>query len=294
MSRLDDIMEKLDRAQLPDVDFDKYFQEAESEDIRKVKKVGQFFDEINDFLENDEVISGTPMPFQRIRDKLRFRDGEVTMWSGFNGHKKSMVLGFVSLSFLRAGQKVCTASFEMKPIRTIERMVKQHTRVSAPTGVEYADFLQFADRNFYIFDHLGGITPQRLYGIIMYTAQELGVKHFIIDSLMRVIPGEDNYNLQKDFVVKLCDIAQRTNCHIHLVHHANKGKESEVGSRYNAKGSGAISDNIHNSIVVWSNKDKLDGMPDVILRCDKQREGEWEGKIALNFNPDCLTFEEAF
>jgi twinkle protein len=88
-------------------------------------------------------------------------------------------------------------------------------------------------------------------------------------------------------------LAIKCDIHIHLVHHVKKGKEGEVSGRYDAKGSGALSDNVHNSLVVWSNKDKNKDMPDVVLKCDKQREGEWEGKVALTFCPESLRFEQA-
>lgn len=292
MSRISDIADKLAQAQLPDVDFDKYYQEHEA-DHHKLKRVVDFYSEIEHYIEHGHVVTGAKLPFAKTHDVFRFRDGEVTLWTGYNGHRKSMLLGYAGVQLLRDQQKVCVASFEMKPISTISRMAKQYTG-SGKTGYdEMADFMQFAGDNLYLFDHIGGINPSRLYGIILYSAQELGVKHFMIDSLMRVITGEDSYNEQKNFVVKLCEMAINLNIHIHLVHHTKKGKEGEPSGRYDAKGSGAISDNVHNSLIVWSNKEKNDNMPDVILKCDKQREGSWEGKIALDFNSENLRFEQA-
>jgi twinkle protein len=290
--RLDAIAEKLSMANLPDVDFDKYYRENKDDNL-KIKRVVDFYDDIEAFIENGHVIHGAKLPFQKTHEVFRFRDGEVTLWTGYNGHRKSMLLGYASVQFLRDGQKVCIASFEMKPVSTIRRMTKQYTGCKNTGYDEFAEFMQFAGDNFYIFDHLGGINPQRLYGIILYSAQQLGVKHFVIDSLMRVIAGEDDHNAQKDFVVKLCELAIKCDIHIHLVHHVKKGKEGEVSGRYDAKGSGALSDNVHNSLVVWSNKDKNKDMPDVVLKCDKQREGEWEGKVALTFCPESLRFEQA-
>jgi twinkle protein len=292
MSRLEDIANKLAMADLPDVDFDKYYKENKDDNL-KLKRVVDFYYEIEEFVEKGHVIHGAKLPFQKTHDVFRFRDGEVTLWTGYNGHKKSMLLGYAAVQFLRDMQKVCIASFEMKPISTIRRMTKQYTGLSNTGYDEFSDFMQFAGNNFYVFDHLGGINTERLYGIILYSAQQLGIKHFVIDSLMRVVAGEDDYNAQKDFVVKLCELAIKCNIHIHLVHHVKKGKEGEVSGRYDAKGSGALSDNVHNSLVVWSNKDKNKDMPDVILKCDKQREGEWEGKVALTFCHDSLRFEQA-
>lgn len=291
MSRLDSIVEKLEKAKLPDIDFERYYSES-TKDNQNLKRVVDFYDDIEAYIAHGDVVTGAKLPFHSTHDVFRFRDGEVTLWTGYNGHRKSMLLGYVAVQFLRDHQKVCIASFEMKALSTIRRMTKQYTGKHDVSYDEFADFMQFAGDNLWLFDHLGGITPNRLYGIILYSAEKLGVKHFIVDSLMRVIPGEDSYNEQKDFVVKLCDMAIRLNIHIHLVHHVKKGKESEVSGRYDAKGSGGISDNVHNSLVVWSNKEKLEGLPDVVLKCDKQREGEWEGKIALDFFSENLRFEQ--
>lgn len=291
MSRIESIVEKLESAKLPNIDFDRYFAESNN-DNQNIKRVVDFYDEIEAYIEHGDIVTGAKLPFQKTHDVFRFRDGEVTLWTGYNGHRKSMLLGYVAVQFLRDHHKVCIASFEMKALSTIRRMTKQYTGKHDVGYDEFADFMQFAGDNLWIFDHLGGITPTRLFGIILYSAEKLGVKHFIVDSLMRIIPGEDSYNEQKDFVVKLCDIAIKLNIHIHLVHHVKKGKESEVSGRYDAKGSGGISDNVHNSLVVWSNKEKLEGLPDVVLKCDKQREGEWEGKIALDFISENLRFEQ--
>lgn len=292
MSELEAIAMKLQGAKLPDVNFEQYYAEHER-DNQNLKRVVDFYDEIESFVENGHIIFGAKLPFLKTHDVFRFRDGEVTLWTGYNGHKKSMLLCYAAVQFLRESQKVCIASFEMKVISTIRRMTKQYTGHKDVGYDEFANFMAFTGENLWLFDHLGGITPNRLYGVILYSAEKLGVKHFIVDSLMRVIPGEDSYNEQKDFVVKLCDMAIKLNIHIHLVHHVKKGKESEVSGRYDAKGSGGISDNVHNSLVVWSNKDKIDGVPDVVLKCDKQREGEWEGKIALDFDSESLRFNQA-
>lgn len=293
MRNIDAIAEKLAQAKLPDVDFERYFQ-SHQDDSAKVKRIADFYNEIEYFIENGDKTFGARLPFSKTYNLFGFRGGEVTLWTGYNGHKKSMLLGFAALNFIKYGDKVCIASFEMKPVSTINRMTRQYTRVEKPSYDEFADFMGFAGNNFYIFDQMGGINQERLFGVILYCAEELKVNHFVIDSLMRVIPGEDKYNEQKDFVVKLCELAIKLNIHIHLVHHTKKGKESEPSGRYDAKGSGAISDNVHNSLIVWSNKDKNEDMPDVILKCDKQREGEWEGKIALSFDPISLNFNEMY
>ena len=289
MSNYNKIAEKIDSMMIPNMDFKNYYEQNQA-DSDNIKRPVDFIEDLFERMSNGDVILGTPMPWSKTREQFRFRMGETTMWSGYNGHKKSMVLGYTALQFIKENEPVCIASFEMKPSSTLMRMMKQACGVTTPDMNDMENFMLWTDKRLWLYDHQGSLSPDRLYGVIMYAAENMKCKHFIIDSLMRVIAGEDNYNAQKDFVTKLCDLAIQLNIHIHLVHHTKKGKEGEVSSRYDAKGSGAISDNIHNSLIVWSNKEKKEDQPDVVVKCDKQREGEWEGMIPLWFREECLQF----
>lgn len=287
---LDEIAAKRKLNVLPDIDFIQYMNTRQI-DKDNVKRPHDFADEVLAKLNGDKV-QGASMPWTKTHDQVRFRSGEVSMFSGFNGHRKSMVLGYISLGFIQQNEPVCIASFEMKPSSTISRMVMQATGTTKPTKYALEQFLEFSDGNLWLYDQQGSVTPEQLYGVIYYTAEKLGIKHFIIDSLMRVVAGDDDYNAQKNFVTKLCAIAQETNIHIHFVHHNKKGDESKPAGRYEAKGSSSLSDNVHNAFNVWSKKDKQsdDKFPDVVIRCDKQREGSWEGQIGLWFLKDSLQF----
>jgi twinkle protein len=275
---------------VPDVDFLEYLK-TRDHDNDNVKRPHDFAEEVLAAIDGT-VAHGSTLPWVKTHDQVRFRMGEVSMWAGFNGHKKSLLLGYVSLGFMKQGEPVCIASFEMKPASTVNRMLKQAAGTTNPTRLSFDRFLDMTDGKLWLYDQQGIVTPERLYGVIYYAADKLGVKHFIIDSLMRVVAGEDDYNAQKDFVTRLCAMAQELDIHIHFVHHNKKGDESKPAGRYDAKGSGALSDNVHNAFNVWSKKDKEqeDSFPDVILRCDKQREGDWEGAIGLWFVESSLQF----
>ena len=295
-NRYDRLVEKLDTMALPQVDYAKYYEQNHS-DNAKVKRPVDFIDEIFNRLNGVHKMRGIPLPWGKTHEQIRFRDGEVTMWSGYNGHKKSMLLGYVSLGFIRSEQKVCVISLEMPPAETFVRMFYQATgRAENERDAEDIDkFFVMTDSRLWLYDHVGNISPDRVYGVMFYAAKELGVKQFIVDSLMKIIDGEQGVevmNAQKDFVTRLCAIAIELNVHIHFVHHTKKpDNENKPASRYDAKGSGAISDNIHNSIIVWSNKDKENtSVPDTVMICDKQRNGEWEGQIPLWFRPECVSF----
>ena len=287
---LDEIAQRRKVNKLPDVDFVEYMN-ARQQDKDNVKRPHDFAEEVMEKLGGSKAVGAT-LPWTKTHDQVRFRSGEVSLWSGFNGHKKSMVLGYISLAFMQQKEPVCIASFEMRPASTVARMLKQAAGTSTPTKLALDRFLEFADGSLWLYDQMGSIDPERIYGVIYYAAEQVGIKHFIIDSLMRVVPGDDNYNGQKDFITRLCAIAQETNIHIHLVAHNRKGDESKPAGRYDTHGSSSLSNNVHNAFNVWSKKDKKpdDELPDVVIKCDKQREGEWEGAIGLWFIEDSLQF----
>jgi twinkle protein len=117
------------------------------------------------------------------------------------------------------------------------------------------------------------------------------------------VAGEDDYNGQKDLVDELTSIARDTDMHIHIVHHLRKVPDiTQVPTKYDFKGSGAITDLVDNCICVWRNKPKerkvqesrnVDGKePDEILNVDKQRNGEWEGWINLWYHPGSQQYLE--
>lgn len=289
---IDEIAKQRKFQTVPKIDFIQYMNErnAENDNVRSVQ---DFKDEVIERLLGKKSIGAT-MPWTKTHEQIKFRPSEVSMWTGFNGHKKSMVLGYIALDFLRQNEPVCIASFEMKPSSTIKRMLCQASGNLNPTELALDKFIDFCDNKLWLYDKQGTVTPELLYGVIYYTAEKLGVKHFVIDSLMRVVAGEDDYNAQKNFVSKLCDIALETGIHIHFVHHNRKGDETKPAGRYGAKGSGSLSDNVHNAFEVHQRYKRDDegetDLPDMYIICDKQREGEWQGTIALWFDENSLQF----
>jgi twinkle protein len=280
-----------------DIDFAKYAITRESEKDN-IKPTASYFDELKASLQPNQALQGSSLPWTKTHDNLRFRDGEVTMWHGYSGHKKSMVLGYAALGFIQQNAPVCIASFETKPVKTLARMLKQATGTTQPTEHALNQFIKFTDSKLWMYDKQGTITQDTLFGVIYYAADKLKCKHFVIDSLMRVVAGEEDYNAQKNFVVTLCNIALETGIHIHMVHHNRKGDESNPAGSQGANGTGAIKDNVHNAIEVWTKYKDLDARnkaddhetPDIYMICTKQREGEWEGAIGLYFQESSLQF----
>lgn len=291
-----------------DIDFALYERETESQE--RVKPASLYIDELIQRLRNPVRAPRALMPWRKTHGLIQFRPGEVTVWGGANGNGKSLVTGQMALSFCSQGERVCIASFEMKPAKTLERMARQasgynpndpafagSTEATDALVDQYTQFKEWTETRLWLYDQQGTIDAAKVCAVVRYCAKELKITHFFVDSLMKCVAGEDDYNGQKDFVEQLTSIARDHNMHIHLVHHIRKpADESHKPNKYDYKGSGSITDQVDNVVSVWRNKPKEKKReigaaveeakdPDCLLICDKQRNGEWEGSIGLWFDP---------
>ena len=279
------------------IDFEAYLEDTEAQ--TKVKPAADFVDDAKARLRHKLSEPKTFLPWPKTNENFYFRPSEVTVWAGQNGHGKTDVTSQIALSLLGQGERVCIASFEMKPLVTIQRLIRMFsgTNPNAPeyqtdegiTALEelYDDFGHWTKQKMWLYDQTGTARPETVLGMVKYCAQELKITHVFIDSLMKCVKDEDDYNGQKAFVDQLCALAKDCNIHIHLVHHLKKpAKETDLPDKHSTKGSGSITDQVDNLFMVWRNKAKEDDYrakgvmstqqtePDCYLLCKKQRNYE--------------------
>lgn len=287
------------------IDFSAYVKETEA--AQKVRPAGLYVQEMIESLGKKRQEPRAYLPWDKTHGLFQFRPGEVTLWGGVNGHGKSLMTGMTAASLVSQSERVCIASFEMKPRKTLDRMVRQWGGDSPDEAWDdrpealavyrdtYEQFRAWTDNHLWLYDQQGTVQRDMLIGVIRYCAKELGITHFFIDSLMKCVAAEDDFNGQKMLVDELTAIARDYSMHIHLVHHIRKlSSEEATPDKTDVKGSGSITDQVDNLLLVWRNKKKerdaqagktvADGEPDALLICDKQRNGEWEGKVSLWFD----------
>lgn len=237
-----------------DIDFAAYLNQTEH--AEKVRPAADYLDDLLEVLAPDAAAPVHPkLPFADTW--VYFAPGEVTLWAGFNGSGKSMLTGQVLAGFAEAGERICIASFEMKPAKTLARINRQVFRSETPSREQVQGFLAQSGRNIWLYDQQGTVQPQRMIAVIKHCAEKLGCKHIAIDSLMKCVKGDDDYNGQKDFVDALTACARDYNVHIHLIAHLKKGDSDErLPTRMDVKGTGSITDLVDQVLLVWRNKAK--------------------------------------
>lgn len=255
--------------------------------------------------EAEEILNPVPGKFlgytlgwDKCSEGILFRPSGLTIWTGYNGHGKTLFLGQVILNMIAQGAKVCIASMELYPAEMMARTYLQATAQEKPNS----DFLDKIDEwlegKLYIFNLVGTAKIQRMLEVFLYARRRYGVDVFIVDSLTTLNIAEDDYNGQKQLTETLRDFKVENHCHIHLVAHPRKPRdESEIPGKYDIRGGGAISDLSDNCFSVFRNKTKeaitrkhqlgnnLDTIeeeelqkPDAYLTCDKNRHGRGKFK----------------
>lgn len=291
-----------------DRDLIEFIGQQESQNI----ETGIYYsDQIANRLKNGKVLKGHRLPWGHAREKIAFNGGQVTIWAGYNGHMKSMVLGQIMMWMARK-TKVGIASFEMPVIDTIERMIYQ--AAGCTPSVEFGQqWAEWSDNRIYLYDQLDTVPAERVLGVIFWMASELGVKHVMIDSLAKCGLAYGDGNAEKRFIDTLAATAKALNIHIHLVTHLRKPSNSTIGKmpdKYDVKGAGEITDLVDNVIIFWMDKkaaklkqlqragntltddenDYLINHPTHRLVCEKQRHWGFEGTIPLWFDDNSLQF----
>lgn len=286
-----DFLEKeAERLMLPEVNWDEYL---EPEERAKVRDAGSYRDSVKHAFLSPEEAKGLRLPWSKATE-FRFRPGELTIWTGYNGHRKSMMIGYVLLGLRAQEAKSCIASLEMKPTTTLKRMCSQYVGTHEPTVPYIGHFFDWLENHVYLYDQMGTVKTERMIAVARYAITELNVTHFVIDSLMKCgIQTDRGYDKQNWFIDELSTLAKDTGAHIHLVAHAKKpegNKEVIPSSKYTVKGSGDITDMADNVVVVFVDREEEDDTKTLFL-CQKQREGEGEPGYQLHFDKSSLQFK---
>jgi len=277
---------------------------AEGCDPKELRSASTYVDDvIRAFYppDNDPSVTGFQPPWDKAKGMLQFRPSELTVVSGVNGHGKSEIVTQLALDAMAQGQRVCFASMEMPARTLLMRLTKQASGLTSDLpSIPYIRSIHdwYADKA-WLFDVVGNTAVERMLEVFTYAQQRYGVSVFVVDSLMKCGIREDDYPGQKAFVDQLCDFKHKHDAHVFLVTHSRKGdSENHPCGKFDVKGSGGITDLADTVLTTWRNKGKekqvaeavqvgaipsgeLLTKPDALLVCSKQRNGEWEGQIAL-------------
>lgn len=241
---------------------------------------------------------------------LRAVSGELSVWSGYNGHGKSLLLNQTVIQMAAsAGEHTVIASMEMPAHATLYRAVRQATGGAKLTPQEIESCLRWLDTFMTIYDFTGTAKVDNMLAEFKRAKVEIGATQFVVDSLTKCGIAEDDYAAQKALCERFHDFAMKEDVHVHLVAHAKKPPNSDEvhpPKKYDILGASGISNIANNVYIVWRNKEKeveveenggivpsdLEAEADAMLVCDKSREygSDAEKRYKMFFHKGSLQY----
>ena len=278
--------------------------QAEHHAVAELVSLSSATDEVIRTFEFGREHNGETLPWRKTESLLRFRPKELTIWAGYNGHGKTLILSDIMAHSVTQGYTWAVASLEMPLARLAERFVIQCSCSQTPTADYVRKCLSWTDDRIFVFDELDSVEADRILAFAEMSFRQLKVDHVVIDSLVKCGVDSEHNEPQKKFVDRLQRVAKVHGGHIHLVHHLRKGmSEEQIPGKLDLKGAGELSDLADNVILVHRNKAKEKKCfvpdyipdpeePDARLIVDKQRHYEWTGSLRLWFHKEGLRYVE--
>ena len=251
-------------------------------------------------IQQSDAMYGDALPWSKTHEKLRFRPGEVTAWIGPNGEGKSLLLGYLASHWALQQTRVLMCSLEMDVGIQLKRISRQLLCTESPKRIQFEMLLvRLLFLNF--LDYVGHIAPFKMLEKVSEYGQKFS--HIFIDNLTLIVPpGHTSDESAAVFVRGLMQIARDTGCHVHLVGHIRKPEEGRRLNRYDWRGTGACPDMVHNVLIVQANEKKRRlaekgdyskaEEADVFIDVDKQRNGEFHGRMHFWWRPSVLRLVE--
>ncbi len=289
-------------------------KDAKSLDPEGLRRADEFAEAVvNLFWPQPGVHLGYRTPYGKLGDKLLFRPGELTLWTGASGSGKSQILSDCSVDWIKQGARICISSLEMKGAQALKRMVKQATGVERPSERGINAALHWMAPNLLLYDFIGKASVARLLEIFTYARAKYACDTFIVDSLMRLGIPNDDYSAQESAAFEMVEWTTNAEVHMHLVAHSRKGTaQGGVAQTEDVKGASEIGSNAFNIISIWRNRELEDEIaklelagnsaaadakrqekPGVIGNVAKQRNGDFEGKFGLWFDKETYQYQSS-
>lgn len=212
------------------------------------------------------------LEFPVLGKRIRFLPGEVTIWTGYSFHGKSTLLNQLALAAAMEGQGVAIGSFEMRGELTCEKL-SRCLAFKADVIPILDDCLNWMTGKIWIYDIVDIVTQEKVFALMLYSVMRHGVKHIIIDSLMKCDVSSEDYEGQRVFLNKLIAFCNEHEVHGHIVAHPRKAEDdSKIPDVMDIHGGQSVSGQPANIITVWKNSKKADKREDGKLKNGEEHE----------------------
>lgn len=278
--------------------------QAKPFDSRLVKRPEAFFEDIQNIFKNPSLNNGTQTGWQRFDELFGgFRPSELTILTGETASGKTTWAVNLGYKFFKKGHPVLIASFEMKPVAILKKMIQMES--GQPMAYHSIDslspfFSSIASMPLYFVDVYGEIGLKELKDSIYYAQRRYDVRLVILDHLHFFLrySGDQERQAIDQALRDVKTWAMELNIHIVLIVHPTKLTYDNKEVRLNdLKGSSGLKQIPDNVLSIWRprGEDNLKN-PQSEVRLDilKVRDDAGdEGVVVLTFDKRSQSYRES-
>jgi hypothetical protein len=217
-----------------------------------------------------------------VRFGLKIRRKETTLIFGGDKTGKSTVVSYLVLHLLaNPGERACIASMEMPPAVTLWIMAAQLLGRKGFSPGEDSDrqiahAMAWLNARVEFYDFLGIANWREILDTFRYSAEKRGTSLFVIDSVMRIGIGDDDYAQQGFAAAAFAQFAKDNNAHLFYLIHENKG---DGKGKAKLRGSALWSANADNIVRLERNEDKGSKIDKLRFQIEQERSRKERGDL---------------
>lgn len=270
-----------------------YLAKAKPFDLAVVKSVEDFKGELIELFEGKSS-RGIQTGWKELDNLLGgLRPGELTIVTGETSSGKTTWTANLNFNLTKKGYPVLAASFEMKPVTVLKKMVQMEkgTPFRDMRKHELEDALnRISGQPIRFVDHYGEMDLGKLKDAIYYSRRRYGVEVVIIDHLHFFLKYSADQERQAiDSAIRdMKAWAMELGVHIILIVHPTKLSDDNRVVRLNdLKGSSGLKQIPDNVISIWRDMKQDSGSleNEIVLYILKCRDDSGNtGEVILNFN----------
>ncbi|KAL8599976.1 hypothetical protein ACOMHN_038975 [Nucella lapillus] len=223
------------------------------------------------------------------------RRGELTVFTGPTGSGKTTFISDYSLDLCMQGVNTLWGSFEINNVRLGKMMLTQFAQTNLSKRLE--DFDDWASRfeelPMYFMTFFGQESIRKVIEAMAHAVYVHDIAHVIVDNLQFMMGSDgewsDRFAKQDSFITAFRKFATNMNCHVTLVIHPRKEKDSEDLTTASVFGSAKATQEADNVLILQDKRlSSVRGRK--YLQITKNRFDGELGVMLLKFDKDSLGF----
>ena len=296
------VVEILDKARTCHHDYITSFEKLREEVRSKVhaNESKEFSTQVYLEFVNSEQMEGVKWKrFQEFNGLLRgFRRGEMTILTGRTGSGKTTFLSEYSLDLCMEGVNTLWGSFEVKNVRLIKMLLKQHSLINLDDNVHEFDTVaeSFQKLPMYFSTFHGAAEVDAVLEAMAHAVYVHDIAHVIIDNIQFMIGSRngsmDRFSQQDIAIERFRKFATLHNCHVTLVIHPRKDAEGEMLSVHSVYGGGKATQEADNVLLLQEEQADDSFFKKKYIELVKNRYAGDLGIVPLAFTKPFLTMSK--